>query len=96
MRELTPGELRYIDESVNEWKMYIRIIAKQELTMEDERHIESLEKAYKEAFLAFYKEAVQREEDADSIEIHRAFNAVYEKEHPEFYDVETLSRGVSS
>lgn len=96
MRELTPGELRYIDESVNEWKMYIRIIAKQELTMEDERHIESLAKAYKEAFLAFYKEAVQKDEDANSTEIHRAFNAVYEKEHPEFYDVETLSKGLSS
>ncbi len=95
MRELTLGELRYINESANEWEMYIRSLIKQELPPEAEEHMEELAKAYKEAFLAFYKEAIQRGEDGDSIAIHRAFNAIYEKEHPEFFDVETLSGGLS-
>ncbi len=95
MRELTLGEKRFIDESTNGWKMDI-YSRNQEITPEIEKRISELAEAYEDAFYAFYKDALQKEEVLNADAIQRDFDEAYEKEHPEFYDVEALLRGGST
>ena len=59
MRELTPGEMRYIYESTNGWRMHI-YSQSQNLTKEDEERMDELEQAYREAFYAYYEAALKR------------------------------------
>lgn len=95
MRELTTGELRYINESTDGWKMYI-YSKDQEITPEIQQRMRELSTAYKEAFYAFYEAALQKGEVYDSDAVQKDFDEVYGKEHPEFYDVDALFEGGSS
>lgn len=92
MRELTPGELRYINESTDGWRMYI-YSKKQEMTPEIQERMSELSTAYKEAFYAFYEDALQKGEVYDSDAVLKDFNEIYEKEHPEFFDIDALLEG---
>lgn len=84
MRELTPGEMRYIYESTNGWRMHI-YSQSQGLTKEDEERMDELEQAYREAFYAYYEAALKKGEVQDSDALNREFEEIYEKEHPEFF-----------
>ncbi len=92
MRELTPGELRYIEESTNGWQMYI-YSKSQMMTPELEQRMRELSDAYKDAFYAFYEAALQQSEVIDCEAVHRDFDEAYGKDHPEYYDVEALLGG---
>lgn len=86
MRELTLGELRFIDESANGWKMYIYQNMQRELTEEEKNQIHSLAEDYCKAFLEFYKSAVEKNNVVDSDDIHDKFDETYKSSHPDFYN----------
>lgn len=90
MRELTIGELRFIDESTNDWKMYIYSKCRTRDTAELRERINVLSEEYKEAFREFYKKRLEKASFVDSIELKNEFDKVYEKKKPEFYDINTL------
>ena len=90
MRELTLGELRYISESANGWKMDIFMNMSRELTKEEQEQMRSLEEAYVEAFREFYQTALEKDETALSDEIQDAFDETYAVSHPEFYEFPNL------
>ena len=90
MRDLTLGELRYISESANGWKMDIFMNMSRELTSEEREQMMSLEEAYVEAFQEFYKTALEKDEMAFSDEIQNEFDEAYAVSHPEFYEFPNL------
>lgn len=90
MRELTAGELRFIDESTNDWRMYIygKVEAKAAVELKESMNV--LSEEYKEAFLDFYKKRIERESYVDGIEVKNDFDKVYKKRNPAFYDINGL------
>lgn len=90
MRELTTGELRFIDESTNNWRMYIysKSGAKAMGGLQEQMNV--LSEQYKEAFSEFYKNRIKKDSFADSIEIKNEFDKAYEKKNPAFYDINAL------
>ena len=90
MRELTAGELRFIDESTNDWRMYIygKVDAKAAVELKESMNV--LSEEYKEAFLDFYKKRIEREFYVDGIEVKNDFDKVYKKRNPAFYDINRL------
>ncbi len=89
---LTLGELRYIDESTNSWRM--ALVAKaadkgiREFSSEVENRMVDLSEEYKDAFKDFYEKAKAEDPTKDSVEIQNAFDEEYHKSHPEFYEFE--------
>ena len=90
MREISMGEMRYLEESANAWKMEVYGRLKKELTDEEETKIKEMARAYVEAFSDYYKNAIAEDENRDTYDIQSEFDEVYEKEHPEFYDIDAL------
>ena len=92
MRELTVGELRYIDESVNPWKMQIhsKIENIEELPESVFQRMADLEKEFKDRFYEFYKKAVDEGTTLDSDQLLKQFEESFVKDHPEFWDMEAL------
>ena len=90
MRELTVGELRFIDESTNDWRMYIYSKVDAKVAAELQERLRALSDEYKAAFLDFYKKRVEKETYVDAIETKNEFDKFYEKRNPAFYDINGL------
>ena len=87
---LTMGELRFIDESTNTWKMDIkRKAAKmgiEELSPGTIDRMFELAGDYKAAFCEFYEKAKEAGDERDNPALQASFNEQYQREHPEFFD----------
>ncbi len=92
MSELTIGDLRYIDESVNSWKMQIDMLlqAREPASEDVLKRIDELENLYKEDFSVFFRKAREEGTEKNAVEIQNAFDDEWEKKHPDFYDLEQL------
>ena len=88
VRDLTMGELRFIDESTFGWKMNIYEKVGRNAPFELLKRMNQLSDAYKKAFLDFYKKRVAYV--LDSVELQNEFDKYYEKINPIFYDINTL------
>ncbi len=89
---LTLGELRYIDESTNSWRMGLIVRAAEkgihEFSPEIESRMIDLAEDYKDAFRDFYEKTNAEDHTQDSVAIQNAFDESYSKSHPEFYEFE--------
>ena len=90
MKELTMGEERFLSESADAWKMEIYAKSEGELSDALKEKINGMAKAYVEAFTAFYKEEAAKTDERDTDVLQGAFEDKYQKEHPEFFDIDAL------
>ena len=90
MKELTMGELRFLGESADGWKMAVYAKSEGKLSDAAKEKMDRLAEAYVEAFTAFYEEAAAKTDQRDTDELQESFEEVYRKEHPEFFDIDTL------
>ena len=96
MRELTMGERRNIAEAANGWKMEIYTNSEQPISKEKEDRIEQMATAYTTSYLDYYKNAVAAAADGkvNAVAVANAFNEMYKKEHPDFFDMDALIKEV--
>ena len=92
MYKLTSGDLRLIDESVRPWQMTIGpvLIKMEELPGEVSELIRSLSDQYREELKSFYRDAMDKDSGSLADPIFREFDEKWDKEHPEFYDMDRL------
>ncbi|MBP5309918.1 MAG: hypothetical protein J6W58_01700 [Lachnospiraceae bacterium] len=92
MIELTSGELRDINESTNGWRMMVDDAIGKMTGVSDEtkKHIDALEKQFKEELSEFYMAAKGGSEQIDADDIFAEFDEKWNEEHPEFYDLKRL------
>lgn len=90
MKELTMGELRFLGESADGWKMAVYAKSEGQLSAAARDKIDRLADAYTEAFTEFYKEEASGTDQRDTDVLQERFEEVYRKEHPEFFDIDTL------
>ena len=97
MYELKIGDMIYIEDSVRPWRMVIDPILSSMGTApkELEKRIDEMESAYKEEFTGFYVKKKSEDETLYTNEIQNNFDEIWEKKHPEFYDVDKLLAGCS-
>ena len=93
MRELTTGEMRMVSESANGWKMVIYQKVGDDISDALRERMSQLASGYVAAFMDFYKKAVEKAGDHDPDDIQSEFDEMYQKEHPEFYDIDALIGG---
>ena len=93
MRDLTIGEVRMISESTNGWKMTIYQKLGDDISDALREKMRQLASDYETAFMDFYKKAVEEAEDQEPEDIQEEFDKMYQKEHPEFYDIDALIGG---
>ena len=95
MYELTIGDQRYIEESTIPWRMYINSILfpMKDVPAETTDAITAIEKQYTDDFYVFFEQKKAEDESLHADEIREAFDTVWGKEHPEFYDMDKLFSG---
>ena len=93
MRELTTGEMRMLSESANGWKMTIYQKAGGNISDALTERMDQLASDYEAAYTDYYKKAVEKAGDHQPEDIQTEFDEMYQKEHPEFYDIEALIGG---
>ncbi len=98
MAELTSGELRYIDESLNTWRFWISEISgyMDEVPAEVKKHIDELSDQFKAEFVKFFAAEKDKNPNPNGGEISAAFDEQWNKEHPEFFDMKALFSGCSA
>ncbi len=94
MKELTAGEERYIEESVNGWNMLMSMITGgiENVTDDVKKRIVELSETYVAEFKKFYSEAG---DTSDADEVNERFAQKWSAEHPEYTDMEKLLAGCS-
>ena len=97
MYALTTGDIRYIDEVTNAWKMYINpVLDSMEAVPESVKgHIDELSEAFRTGFFVFFRDAMEKDETRLAGEVLSDFVAGWRKEHPDYYDVDQLFSGCS-
>ena len=92
MRELTEGDLRYINESTNSWQMLVDGIMNSMDNIPEEvtGHIGLLQEQYIEEFGEFFAAAVEAGTDKDADGLLGEFDNKWNTDHPEFYDMKAL------
>ncbi len=92
MYKLTTGDLRLIDESIRPWQMTIYPVLEkmEELPGEVTEAINKLSEQYRKELQDFYCEAMEKNSGRLADPIFREFDEKWDKEHPEFYDVDRL------
>ncbi|MCR5487147.1 MAG: hypothetical protein K6F35_06410 [Lachnospiraceae bacterium] len=92
MYKPTLGDLRLIDESTRAWHMVIDPILEkmEELPEEILQTIKSLSGQYSAELQDFYCKAMEEDGGRLADPIFREFDEKWDKEHPEFYDVDKL------
>ena len=98
MYALTTGDIRYIDEVANVWKMYINpILNNMDAVPESvESHIEELSVAFREGFFVFFRDSMEKDETHLAGEVLGEFMTGWKKEHPDYYDVDQLFSACSA
>ncbi len=93
--ELTTGELRYIGESTDGWRMIVQEAAMQKPGISDAvmDRISKLEDTYQEEFLSFFVREKQSSSSVDADELRSRFDELWNEKHPEFFDMEKLFSG---
>ena len=88
----TTGDLGLIDESVRPWQMAINpVLSKmEELPAEISESIRNLSEQYRAELKDFYCTAMDKDNKRLADPIFREFDEKWDKEHPEFYDVDRL------
>ncbi len=97
MYQLNFGDIRYIQDSLTPWKMYIHPIedAINELPAEVSERLRTIEDSYINEFKAFYQEAKSADESKLADDIRYEFDDVWREKQPEFYDFSKLFEGCS-
>ena len=92
MYKLTTGDLRLIDESIRPWQMSINPVLEkmEELPAEVSETIKTLSEQYRTELQDFYCKAMDKDNRRLADPIFREFDEKWDKEHPEFYDVDRL------
>lgn len=92
MYKLTTGDLRLIDESIRPWQMTIYPVLEkmEELPGEVNEAINDLSVQYRKELQDFYCAAMDKNSGSLADPIFREFDEKWDKEHPEFYDVDRL------
>ncbi|MCR5726441.1 MAG: hypothetical protein K6G24_03145 [Lachnospiraceae bacterium] len=92
MYKPTTGDLRLIDESVRPWQMTIYPVLEkmEELPAEVNETIKNLSEQYKKELEDYYCKAMDKDKGSLADPIFREFDEKWDKEHPEFYDVDRL------
>lgn len=92
MYKLTEGDLRLIDESVRPWQMTVYPVLQQmeELPEEVGSAIKNLSDQYKTELMDFYSKAMDEDPGSLADPIFRRFDEKWEKDHPEYYDMDRL------
>ena len=98
MYKPTIGDLRLIDESIRPWQMTIFPILEkmEELPAEVNETIHTLSEQYKKELQEFYCEAMDQNNGRLADPIFREFDEKWDKDHPEFYDVDKLFEKASA
>ena len=88
----TSGDLRLIDESVRSWQMTIGPVLKkmEELPAEVSESIKNLAAQYREELKDYYCKAMDQNPGSLADPVFREFDEKWDKEHPEFYDMDRL------
>lgn len=92
MYKPTSGDIRLIDESVRPWQMTINPVLEkmEELPSEVNEAINDLTELYKKELKDYYCKAMDKDSRRLADPIFREFDEKWDKEHPEFYDVDRL------
>ncbi|MCR5249687.1 MAG: hypothetical protein K6E50_03685 [Lachnospiraceae bacterium] len=92
MKELTIGELRYINEAVNLWKMLVmRIQCSMDHMPESlTDKLNRLEQDFQDQFRAYYQKCRDEGSQKSSDALLDDFEEKWEKIHPDFYDFRKL------
>ncbi len=92
MIEFTTGDVRFINEVTNGWRMALdeRLYEKGEPSQEVLDRVNSLQKEYQDAFEAYFIKARKSGETGDNDEIKAAFDEEFKKDHPAYYDASLL------
>lgn len=92
MIEFTTGDVRFINEVTNGWRMAIDevLYEKGEPSKELLDRIDSLRKEYQDAFEDYFINARKSGEYGDNDQIKAAFDEEFKKDHPEYYDTALL------
>jgi hypothetical protein len=98
MYALTTGDIRYIDEVTNAWKMYINPVLNSMETVPEPvaSHIEELSEAFREGFFVFFRASMEKDETRLAGEVLGEFMTGWKKEHPDYYDMDQLFSGCSA
>ncbi len=96
--ELTLGELRFVEESLNVWKQYVYEIKDlmDEFPPELSKHLRELSDRYKEEFKKYYMAEKEKNPNVTSDAALAAFDAGWDDVCPEFYDVKALFSSCSA
>ncbi len=97
MSELTEGELRFIEESTNRWKMNVLRVTEMmdEIPDSVRENIDALEERYKKEFGEFYKAQKGKDEEKDADDLWYEFDNSWDEKCPEFYNVKELFKDCS-
>ena len=97
MYELRTGDIMFIEDSVRPWRMYVDpiLFSMKAVPEAVSKRIKDLEDAYKDKLFFYYREKKTEDETLYSNEIQSEFDEAWEKEHPEFFDMEKLFDGCS-
>lgn len=92
MYKPTTGDLRLIDESVRPWQMTVFPVLEkmQELPAEVSEAIRALAEQYKKELREYYCDALDKDSGKLADPVFREFDEKWDKEHPEFYDIDRL------
>ena len=98
MYKLTTGDLRLIDESTRAWQMTIDpvLAIMEELPREVLETIAGLSDKYKEGLKEYYLKAMTENDRRLADPVFLEFDQKWEKEHPEFYDMDKLFEKASA
>lgn len=97
MYKLTTGDLRYIAQATTPWKMTIDTVLTKMEAIPDvvKERIENLTEKYKEELGEFYLKALNEDEDRLVDSILFEFDNQWDKDHPEYYDIDLLIKECS-
>ncbi len=92
MYDLTAGDIRYIEEVTNTWKMTVNpILDSMESVPESVTgRIAELSEAFRTGFFVFYRDAMDKDDTRLAGEVLNDFVTGWRKDHPEYYDVDRL------
>lgn len=93
--ELTMGDLRYINESANSFMMEagMTLGKYKEVPQDLKDRIDELKAGFVREFGEYFRKEREAGNTKDADELLNDFDGIFEKEHPEFYDMEKLFEG---
>ncbi len=91
-KELTTGELRFIEESTDGWRMMVQEAMGKNSGIPDAvmERISELEDSYQEELLNFFVLEKKSSSSINADDIRSRFDEQWNEKHPEFFDMEKL------